>query len=145
MSSPIIFHTQYNINCAKIINQFIKGDKYIKCYNKYLIPYQCNYINYPYRIIYGNFVYPMWNTLERKILSKGATFNYSYIKGKDFITEVNPSTLGDYNIFTYNIFTNSFMYVNGIEAYEHTLQPNSILLFSINKSIAEPLIQNQLL
>ena len=140
MSSPIIFHTQHNINCAKIINQFMKGDKYIKCYNKYLIPYQCNHINRPYRIIYGNFVYPMWNTLERTILSKGTTFNYSYIKGKDFITEVNPSTLGDYNIFTH-----TFLYANGIEACEHTLQPNSILLFSIDKAIAEPLIQNQLL
>ena len=40
----------------------------------------------------------MYNTLKRSILSKGTTFNYSYIKGKEFITEFNPTTLRDYNI-----------------------------------------------
>ena len=140
MSSQVIFHTQHNINCTKIFNQFIKGDKYIKYYNKYLIPYRCNHINHPYRMIYGNFVYPISNTLKNNILSKGATFNYSYIKGKEYITEFNPSTLGDYNIFC-----QTFLYPNGIEACEYTLQPKSILFFSIDKAIAEHLIQNQLL
>jgi hypothetical protein len=140
MSSPIIFHTQHSINCTKIFNQFIKGDKYIKYYNKYLIPYRCNHINHPYRMIYGNFVYPMYNTLKKSILSKGTTFNYSYIKGNEFITEFNPTTLRDYNIFS-----QTFLYPNGIEVCEHTLQPKSILFFSIDKAIAEPLIQNQLL
>jgi hypothetical protein len=91
-------------------------------------------------MIYGNFVYPISNTLKNNILSKGATFNYSYIKGKEYITEFNPSTLGDYNIFC-----QTFLYPNGIEACEYTLQPKSILFFSIDKAIAEPLIQNQLL
>jgi len=31
-----------------------------------------------------------------------------------------------------------------MEVCEHTLQPNCILLFSIDKAIAEPLIQNHL-
>ena len=140
MSSQVIFHTQHNINCAKIVNQFIKGDKYIKCYNKYLIPYHCKQINQPNRMIYGKFVYPMWNTLERTILSRGALFNYSYMKGKDFVIEFNPSTFRDYHIFG-----QTFVYANGIKACEHTLQPNSILFFSIDKAVAEPLIRQQLL
>lgn len=140
MASQVIFHTQNNINCNKIINQLIKGDKYVKHYNKYLIPYYCKQINHPNRVIYGNFVYPMWNTLERTILSRGAIFNYSYIKGKDYVIECNPSTFRDYHIFG-----ETFVYPNGVKACEHTLLPNSMLLFSIDKDIALPLIQNQLL
>ena len=140
MSPQIIFHTQHNINCAKIINQFVKGDKYIKYYNKYLIPYHCRQINQPNRMIYGNFVYPMWNTLERTILARGAIFDYSYIKGKDFVVEVNPSTLRDYHIFG-----QTFVYANGIKVCEQTIQPNSILFFSLDKTVAEPLIKSQLL
>ena len=140
MSSQVIFHTTKQINCNKIVNQFIKGDKYIKCYNKYLIPYHCKGINHPNRMVYGNFIYPMWNTLERTILARGAIFNYSYIKGKDFAIEFNPNTLRDYHIFG-----QTFVYANGIKACEHTLQSNSILLFSLDKAVAEPLIRNQML
>jgi hypothetical protein len=140
MASQVIFHTQNNINCNKIINQLIKGEKYVKHYNKYLIPYHCTQINHPNRVIYGKFVYPMWNTLERTILSRGAIFNYSYIKGKDYVIECNPSTFRDYHIFG-----ETFVYANGVKACEHTLLPNSMLLFSIDKDVALPLIQNQLL
>ena len=140
MSPQVFFHTQHNINCAKIINQFIKGDKHIKYYNKYLIPYHCKEINHPNRMIYGKFVYPMWNTLERTILTRGAVFNHSYIKGKDFSIEFIPSTFRDYHIFG-----QTFVYANGIKACEHTLQSNSILFFSIDKAIAEPLIKGHLL
>lgn len=140
MSSQVIFHTQRSINCAKIVNQFIKGEKYIKCYNKYLIPYHCREINQSNRMIYGKFVYPMWNTLERTILARGAIFSHSYMKGKDYVLEFNPTTFRDYHIFG-----QTFVYANGIKACEHTIQPNSILFFSIDKAIAEPLINHQLL
>ena len=140
MNSPIIFHTQHNINCTKIINQFNKRDKYIKYYNKYLIPYHCKQIDHQKHMIYGKFVYPMWNTLERYLLTRNTIFNYSYMNGKDFIIEINPSIVKKYHIFGHKS-----IYINGIKANEHTLRSNSILLFSIDIAIAEPLIQNQLL
>ena len=140
MSSQVIFHTSKQINCAKIINQFIKGDKYVKCYNQYLIPYHCHNINPENRMIFGRFLNPMWNTLERALLSRGTVFNHSYIKRNDFTIEINPNTFRDYHIFG-----QTFVYANGIKAYEHTLNTNSILLFPIDKTIAEPLIANYLL
>ena len=140
MSSPILFHTSHSIKCSKIMNQFMKGEKYIKCYNKYLIPYHCAKINHENRMIFGRFIYPIWNTLERTILARGTVFNYSYIKGKDYTIEINPSIFKDYHIFG-----QTFVYANGIKVCEHTLQENSILLFPIDKVIAEPLIKNHLL
>ena len=82
----------------------------------------------------------MWNTLERTILARGAIFSHSYMKGKDYVLEFNPTTFRDYHIFG-----QTFVYANGIKACEHTIQPNSILFFSIDKAIAEPLINHQLL
>ena len=140
MNPPVILHTQHNINCAKIIHKFINGDKYIKYYNKYLIPYHCQQVNHLNHMIYGKFVYPMCNTLENTLLTKGACFNYSYMKGKDFIIEFNPSIVNEYHIFTQNC-----RYPNGIKVYTRTLLSNSILLFSIDKATADPLIQSQLL
>jgi hypothetical protein len=140
MSTNVFFHTQHNIRCSKIIDQFIKGDKYIKYYNKYLIPYYCRDVNQENRMIYGKFVYPMWNTLERTILSRGAVFSHSYIKGKDFVIEFNPSVYKDYHIFG-----QTFVYANGIKAHESTLKPNTVLFFSLDKAVAEPLIKTQLI
>jgi hypothetical protein len=91
-------------------------------------------------MIFGRFIYPMWNTLERVILARGAIFNHSYIKGNDFTIEFNPTTFRDYHIFG-----QTFVYANGIKACEHTLLENSILFFAVDKSIAEPLIKSELL
>lgn len=141
MSSPILFHTSHSIKCSKIINQIIKGEKYIQYYNQYLIPYHCHTINQENRMIFGRFIHPLFrNTLERTILARGTVFSHSYIKGNEFIFEVNPSTFKEYHIFG-----QTFIYANGIQVCEHTLKPNSILLFPIDKTIAEPLIINQLL
>jgi hypothetical protein len=140
MNSAIYFHTQHNINCAKIINKIIKGDKYIKYYNKFLIPYQCKIIDQQHNTIIGNFLYPMWNVLERSVLSSGPSFDYSYIKGNNYMIGINTSKLTKYNILG-----QSLVYGNELKAYKQTLFPNSILFFSIEKEIAEPLIKNGLL
>lgn len=141
MSSPqIIFQSQQRINCSRVLQQYLKGERHFKHYNSYLIPYSCSNIDYDNRMIMGNFIYPMWNTLERTILTKGDKFEYSYIKGKDFTIELNPSSFKKYHIFG-----RTFVYPNAVEISETVLKPNTILLFSIPKIVADPLIQNKLM
>jgi hypothetical protein len=140
MSPLNIIHSNQQINISKYIDYLLKGEKYFKYYNHYLIPYQCQSVNHNNRLIIGNFVYPMWNTIEKAILSHNIDFKYNYVRGKDFTIEYNPRRLNDYHISgKMNIFPNK------IRAYSNTLQPNSILLFPIHKKIAQPLIDNQLL
>lgn len=140
MKSLSIIHSHHQINPSKLLSQLVKGEKYFKHYNHYLIPYQCQDINHNNRLIMGNFMYPMWNTLERAILSQCSDFNFNYLKGNDFTIEYMPSRLTDYHIFgRRNVFPNR------IRVYSNTLQSNSILLFPIPKEIAVPLIENKLL
>lgn len=141
MNSLSILHCQQQLNCSKFINHFIKGDyKYFKHYNHYLIPYHCKVVNHNNHLIIGNFIHPMWATVERAILSKSNEFNFNYLRGKDFTIEYTPSKLTNYHIFGQHR-----VYPNSIQAYTNTLQPNSLLLFPIHKNIATPLINNQLL
>ena len=140
MKSLSIIHSCHQINPSKILSHLVKGEKYFKHYNTYLIPYQCQDINYNNRLIMGNFIYPMWNTLERAILSNNTDFSYNYLKGNDFTIEYVPSKLGDYHIFG-----NRCIYPNRIRANSNTLQPNSMLLFPIPKELAIHLIENKLL
>jgi hypothetical protein len=140
MNSVTILHSHHHINPTKFINHFNKGEKYFKHFNNYLIPYHCKDVNHNNRLVIGKFIYPMWATIERAMLTKSNEFNYTYIKGKDFTIEYMPSSLTNYHIFgTHNV------YPNGILANNMILQPNSILLFPIHKDIATPLINNQLL
>jgi hypothetical protein len=136
----MIIHSPHKINCNKIISHFINGGRYYKHYNKYLIPYYCRDINHTNRIIDGKFNTPMWNVLERYILSNGTTFDYSYFKGNDFIIEMTPTTFHNYHILGAKQ-----IYVDGVYASNHTLVPNSVLLFPLDRHIAEPLIDRQLL
>jgi hypothetical protein len=140
MTSQIVIHSQNSINCKKIISQLLKGNQYIKYYNNYLIPYTCLDINHQNRIINGKFINPIWNVIERRILTGGGNFNYSYVKGKDFTLEFEPNKLRDYHIFG-----RTYVYANAIEISDTLLRPNTILLFSLDKNIAEPLIQNKLI
>jgi hypothetical protein len=136
----MIIHSQHKINCNKIISHFLNGGRYFKHYNKYLIPYYCRDINHTNRIIDGRFTVPMWNVLERHILSQGSTFDYSYFKGDNFVIEMTPTTFHNYHILGAKR-----IYADGVYACNHTLMPNSILLFPLERHIAEPLIDRQLL
>jgi hypothetical protein len=140
MSGNILLHTQHKINCAKFVKHFMQGGKYIRQYNYYLLPYQCTGISIPNRMIDGHFINPVWHTLERSMLSRGTTFKYTYMKGGDFIMEIEPSKFKEYHIFG-----KTYVYPNGIKACPSTLQPNSVLLFSVPCSVADPLIQHQLM
>lgn len=133
-------HTPYSINCAKFVSQFIKGERYLKYRNNYLLPYTCYHINHDNKIIFGNFIYPMWNTIERNILNKNEQFNHSYIKGADFVLEFHPPSLK-----TYSILNSSSLQFHSIQISDILLKQNSILLFSIDKDIAEPLIRHKLM
>jgi hypothetical protein len=136
----MIIHSQHKINCTKIINHFNNGGRYFKHYNKFLIPYYCRDVNHTNRIIDGRFNTPMWNILERYLLSEGNTFEYSYLKGTNFVIEMTPTTFQNYHILG-----QKRIYVDGVYACGHTLLPNSLFLFSLDKRIAEPLIDRQLL
>lgn len=141
MSTNLIIHTQHHINCLKFLNHFTKiGGNHFKNNKNILVPYFCKEVNHTNHIIIGNFIWPMWNTLERTILSRGAKFNYTYITGKDFIIEHKPSEFNNYHIFDRRT-----IYTNTIQIYENTLLPNSILLFSIPSNVAKPLIEDNLL
>ncbi len=141
MTANLIIHSSHHINCSKFINHFTKvGGNHFKYYNNVLVPYFCKEVNHNNRIIVGKFIWPVWHTLERTILSRGAHFNCTYIIGKDFTIEHKPSEFKNYHIFgSSNIFANK------IQAFEGTLHPNSILLFSIPSEVAKPLIDRQLL
>ena len=140
MNGNILLHTQHKINCAKFVKHFMEGGKYIKQYNYYLLPYQCTGISQQNCMIDGNFAYPVWRTLERTLLSRGTTFKYTYMKGHDFIIEISPSTFKKYHIFG-----ETYVYPHGIKICPQILQPNSLLLFSVPCSVADPLISNQLM
>ena len=160
MNSKLIIHSKYAINYAKFLNhskslpQFCnKGEQYFQYNNSYLIPYHCKSINNKTNLIIGNFIYPMWNSIETVILNRETKFNYNYILGNNFTLEITPKHLKNYNIYNesdINIENISCqkkyrMYPNKIHAFNTTLEPNSILLFPIHKDVADVLIQTKLL
>ena len=160
MNSKLIIHSKYAINYAKFLNhskslpQFCnKGEQYFQHHNSYLIPYHCKSVNNNTNLIIGNFIYPMWNTLESIILNKETTFNYNYIMGDKFTIEMTPTYLKNYHILNESDVTvenmhcqkKYRMYPNRIYACDMTLKPNSILLFPIHKDVADILIQTKLL
>jgi hypothetical protein len=136
MGLNLILHSSVNINCSKVLSAFNNGQRYFKKCNTYLIPYHCQEINYTNRIIIGSFVYPMWNSLERLLLSNGCIFNYTYIKGDNhsFVYKSDElKILSDYHISGKNKIHKSTVKIN-----DKFLKPNTILLFPIHKTIAEP-------
>jgi hypothetical protein len=161
MNSKLILHSKYAINYAKFLNHskllpqfYNKGGQYFQHYNSYLIPYHCKSVNNKTNLIIGNFIYPMWNTLESIILNKETTFNYNYIMGEKFTVELTPKYLKNYHILNESDVTTDNiiscqkkyrMYLNRIYASDITLEPNSILLFPIHKDVADILIQTKLL
>lgn len=140
MQANLLIHSPHSINCNKFINQFVQQNKHYKHYKSFLIPYFCREVNHNSRIITGNFVWPVWNTLERTILSKPTKFSHSYITGKDFLIEYTPEELSKYQFYGLNSLSN-----NSIYASQVTLKPMSILLFPISSEVAKPLIENNLL
>ena len=164
MNSKLILHSPIAINYAKFLNHHMllgvfgnktenKGTNYFQHDNSYLIPYRCNSINNKNNLIIGNFIYPMWNSIETVILNRETKFNYNYILGNNFTLEITPKHLKNYNIYNesdINIENISCqkkyrMYPNKIHAFNTTLEPNSILLFPIHKDVADVLIQTKLL
>lgn len=155
MNSKLIIHSKYAINYAKFLNhskslpQFCNnGEQYFQHHNSYLIPYHCKSVNNKTNLIIGNFIYPMWNTLESIILNKETTFNYNYIMGDKFTVEMTPKYLKNYHILNEAptpCQKKYRMYPNRIYACDMTLEPNSILLFPIHKDMADILIQTKLL
>jgi len=164
MNSKIILHSPIAINYAKFLNHHMllgvfgnkqenKANNYFQHDNSYLIPYRCNSINNKNNLIIGNFIYPMWNSIETVILNRETKFNYNYILGNNFTLEITPKHLKNYNIYNesdINIENMSCqkkyrMYPNKIHAFNTTLEPNSILLFPIHKDVADVLIQTKLL
>jgi hypothetical protein len=164
MNSKLILHSPIAINYAKFLNHHMllgvfgnkeenKAKNYFQHNNSYLIPYRCNSINNNNNLIIGNFIYPMWNSIETVILNRETKFNYNYILGNNFTLEITPKHLKNYNIYNesdINIENMSCqkkyrMYPNKIHAFNTTLEPNSILLFPIHKDVADVLIQTKLL
>ena len=164
MNSKLILHSPIAINYAKFLNHHMllgvfgnkeqnKANNYFQHHNSYLIPYRCNSINNKNNLIIGNFIYPMWNAIETVILNRETKFNYNYILGNNFTLEITPKHLKNYHIYNQtdiNIENISCqkkyrMYPNKIQAFNTTLEPNSILLFPIHKDVADVLIQTKLL
>jgi hypothetical protein len=140
MTPQIFIHSRNRINCTKIMAQINNGNRYCKFYNQYLIPYHCKDINHEKRIIIGGFIHPMWNILEKAILTNGGKFDYNYVNGPNYTLEVKPLSFNYYNILGRNK-----VYSNSIIASDLVLMSNTILLFTIDKKIAEPLIHNRLI
>lgn len=164
MNSKLILHSPIAINYAKFLNHHMllgvfgnktenKGANYFQHDNSYLIPYRCNSINNKNNLIIGNFVYPMWNSIETVILNRETKFNYNYILGNNFTLEITPKHLKKYHIYNESdVSVDNMacqkkyrMYPNKIHAFSTTLEPNSILLFPIHKDVADVLIQTKLL
>jgi len=141
MSANLILHSPHHINCSKFLNHFTKvGGNHYKHYKSILVPYFCEEVNHNNSIIVGKFIWPIWHTLERTILSRGAQFNHTYIVGTNMTIEHKPTEYTNYHIFgKTNIFPNT------ISAYDKTLLSKSVLLFSVPSEVAQPLIDRQLL
>lgn len=140
MTTNLLIHSPFSINCNKFVNQFLQRQRHYRHYNHILIPYFCKNINHNSAIITGNFVWPIWNTLERTILSRGCEFHHTYICGRDFLIEYQPESLSKYYITGKNTLSNNSILVNDL-----VLKPNSILLFPIDRNVAKPFIDNHLL
>lgn len=140
MSANLIIHSPFRINSNKFVNQFLQGHRYYKHYNHILIPYLCRDINDNTGVIIGDFIWPVWNTLERTTLSRGCEFNHTYINGKNFCIEYRPEVLSKYYIFGRKTYSRGTMQINDI-----MLKPDSILLFPIPCDVAKPLIDNKLI
>ncbi len=140
MNSHLILHSPFSINPSKFVTAFINGNRHFKYYNTYLIPYHCKNVDYTNKIIVGSFIYPVWNTIERTILQNGCKFKYSYVKGNNYSIEYNSD-----NVYTYHILGKNQIHTNSITIYESLLKYNSLLLFPIDKALAEPLIYSGLM
>ena len=152
MLSKLILHSPVSFNYAKFLNFHINGGKYFQYHNSYLIPFQCKDINCDERLIIGNFVYPLRNTLEKLILYKGVHLNYTYMLGDKFTVENRPATLRCYNILHENMnkeyeqqmmYKKVSVYPNNVYIFDTFLKPDTILLFPVHKDITDILEQTK--
>ena len=135
-----IIHSHNYIDFNIISKQLQKTQQYIQYNNSVLIPYLCRDIYHDKQIIQGNFIFPMWNVFERSILSKKTEFNFSYILGSNYNFQYQPE-----NLKPYHLIGKKHVYVNSVLIGPVLLRPNSLLLFEVDKDIADPLINNKLL
>ncbi len=140
MAPSLLIHSQHSINCVKLVNFYTGGGKLYKYYNYYLIPYLCGAVNHENRIILGQFLLPMWHTLERTMLSRGGNFNYSYLTSNNFHLEYRANELKEYNFLGTSSVSSKPIVISDM-----FLKPQSILLFPIHRDIAKPLIEHKLL
>jgi len=139
-SGQLIIHAQKSINSQRVLTKIISGQRHIKYYNSFLIPFQCNKIDNKTKIIDGDFLYPIWNVLHRAILTNNNNFNYSYVRGSNYVFEYHTCDLTNYHIYSnYRIYPNSVALNNSI------LSDNSLLLFNLNVKIAKSLIEHNLM
>ena len=147
MISKLILHSPIPFNYAKFLNFHMNGRKYFQHQHNYLIPYHCKDVNYGERLIIGDFVYPLSNTLEKLILYKGAHFTYTYMMGDKFTLENRPTTLRCYNILHENMnkdnnnaaYKKVSIYPNTIFLFDNLLKQNTILLFPVHTYITDRL------
>ena len=116
------------------------GERVILNNKNVLIPFYCIHVNHSVHILQGKFVHPIWNTLEKNILSRKTTFNYTYTHDGTFIYQ---------NYFPghnkYHIFCNNKVFLNSIKVNDSMLNNKSLLLFSINDEIIQPMICDNLI
>jgi hypothetical protein len=124
----------------------MNGEKYFQHNNNYLIPFRCKDINHDSQLTIGNFVYPVSNTLQKLILYKGAHFTYTYTLGDKFTLENRPTSLKCYNILHEDMNTDNnnnmgykkvSVYPNNVYIFDTLLNPNTLLLFPVDKDIAD--------
>ena len=146
MNSNLIIHSPHPLNSTKFVNHLLQYNKYntqckykyYKEYNTYFIPFTCNYVNHYNLVIMGRFINPIWNVLERTVVTRGAKFEYVYLANLYYKIEYKPVKLSNYRMYGKPI-------TNNILASQVSLRPNSLLLFPVSCKIAEPLIEQALL
>ena len=145
MLSKLILHSPISFNYAKFLNFHMNGEKYFQHNNNYLIPFRCKDINHDSQLTIGNFVYPVSNTLQKLILYKGAHFTYTYTLGDKFTLENRPTSLKCYNILHEDMNTDNnnmgykkvSVYPNNVYIFDTLLKPNTLLLFLVDKDVAD--------
>jgi len=139
-SGQLIIHAQKSINSQRVLTKIISGQRHIKYYNSFLIPFQCNKIDNKTKIIDGDFLYPILNVLHRAILTKNNNFNYSSIRVSNYMFEYHT-----HDLMNYHIYSNYRIYPNYISLNTTLLSDNSLLLFNIDGFSAKTLIEYNLM
>lgn len=145
MSLPRVIHSSQRLLSPSSLFSILQGHStYLVQHNQYLLPFHGHLIHHHQVIIDGRFLHPMWNVLERMLLSKRTVFTHSYLPSsqeRGSFLELESSAFVPYHVST------DEKWYKQSACLSRACPPHDscLLLFAVDATWAEPLIRRHLL